>query len=343
MRGTNACLVVTPRDGKNLARISEIREIFGKAGWNVRVAVEGYSGQAVELAREAVQQNSDLVIAYGGDGTVNQVVNGVMEEGERVQREQPCVVGVIPGGTVNLWAVEIGMPPDPVEAAQALIESVVRPVDLGYVSVQNAPQDGQKNDRYQTRQHFLLMTGLGFDAEVMGHVDRSLKHKLGIIAVGLAAAGHLPELRPFSVSIEGAGDGRRRALKWHGEALQVMVSNTRQHANNANSWEMAPGAYVDDGLLDICVIMPDRPLKMVRQALSLMFKRIPDKTTAKFFRAPSFSVTLPASTAMQLDGDLMDLAPEAGPSSVTYQFRVLPHVMHMAIPSTSNNIIFKAS
>src|SRR5947199_2792191 len=121
MRCKKVRLIINPRAGHNFTRISEVLAVFSAAGWRTDMAVKLYGGHTMELATRAAEEGYDLVIAYGGDGTINQVVNGVMAaNGKR----QP-VVGVLPGGTANQWVTETDEPIDPIKAALSLIDSDV--------------------------------------------------------------------------------------------------------------------------------------------------------------------------------------------------------------------------
>src|SRR2546421_4468177 len=132
MRCKKVRLVINPRAGHNFTRISEVLAVFSAAAWRTDMAVKLYGGHTMELASRAAEEGYDLVIAYGGDGTINQVVNGVMAaNGKR----QP-VVGVLPGGTANQWVTETDEPIDHIKAALSLIDSDVGMVDLGRIQVQ---------------------------------------------------------------------------------------------------------------------------------------------------------------------------------------------------------------
>lgn len=133
MHVKKACLVINPRGGENVAKIRDILAVFSAAGWETDIAIKQYGGHAIELATQAAKEGCDLVIAYGGDGTVNQVVNGVMIADEKGYHS---TVGVIPGGTVNLWATELGIPFDPIKAALTLVMSHTGKVDVGHVEVE---------------------------------------------------------------------------------------------------------------------------------------------------------------------------------------------------------------
>ncbi|HCI82010.1 MAG TPA: diacylglycerol kinase, partial [Ktedonobacter sp.] len=130
MHVKKASLIINPRTGQNVAKITDVLAIFSAAGWKTDIALKEYGGQTMELANEAAQEKRNLVIAYGGDGTLNQVVNGVMNT-----KGQHNIIGVIPGGTANVWAGEVGIPSDPVKAALTLVNSEARKVDIGHVAI----------------------------------------------------------------------------------------------------------------------------------------------------------------------------------------------------------------
>src|SRR6266446_643197 len=173
MRCKKACLVINPRAGENIAKLGDLIAVLSAAGWTTDIALKEYGGHTLKLATKAAEHGYDLVIAYGGDGTLNQVVNGVMHA-----KGQHSIVGLIPGGTANVWAGEIGVPGDPVKAALRLVDSNVRKVDIGHVEVEglafpHVPEDEQRQHGKQSRKrnakarhHFLLMAGLGIDAAV---------------------------------------------------------------------------------------------------------------------------------------------------------------------------------
>ncbi len=95
MKCKKACLIINPRDGQNLAKITDVVSVLAAAGWNTDIAIKEYPGHTLELADRAAKTDYDLLIAYGGDGTLNQVVNGVMNNNRQ------SIIGTIPGGTVN--------------------------------------------------------------------------------------------------------------------------------------------------------------------------------------------------------------------------------------------------
>src|ERR1051326_6748639 len=221
-----AWLVINPKDGSNVSKLTAILAILAAAGWETDIALKQYGGHSMELATSAAKKGYDVVIAYGGDGTLSQVVNGAMNG-----KSRKTMVGLIPGGTANVWANEVGVPGDAVKAALTLVSSEDRRVDVGCVNIkslsflptiqgndQPAPGEYDAETGAQVRKvksttkakhHFLLMAGLGIDAAVMSGVNKSLKERIGVAAVGLVAAEKLPQQHTFplelSISIKEIG------------------------------------------------------------------------------------------------------------------------------------------
>jgi YegS/Rv2252/BmrU family lipid kinase len=358
MSRKKACLVINPRSGQNVANITGVLAVFAAAGFDTEIDIKEYGGQAIQLAEKAAEKGDSMIIAYGGDGTLNQVVNGVMDA-----KGKSSMVGLIPGGTANVWAGEIGLPVDPVKAALAFISSECRLVDVGHIAVESLslPEEGQ-NGRQEikhkgkakdkAKQYFLLMAGMGIDAAIMGHVSKPLKYRLGPVAIGISAAKEWHAQRPFPLEIRARDEGHEDEVLWQGEALQLVIGNTRRYADIV---EMTPNAFIDDGILNICIFNFDNPLTTVQQAATLLLHRKPDHMNAKYMHASHFTITLPASVALQLDGStvkLKDYLSKAERASlaqigikddvmVTYRVEVMHHALRLAIPSNYSNVLFE--
>ena len=344
MKCRTACLIINPRSGRNLAKLTDLLAVFSAAGWKTDIALKEFGGHTMQLARKAADAGYDLVIGYGGDGTLNQVVNGVMSAAHH-----RTIVGAIPGGTANVWAHEIGVPDDPVKASLLLVNSDGRKVDLGHVeldSLSRPPENGGRpgKERHASggRHHFLLMAGLGLDAAIMRRTSTSLKEKIGALAVAFAAVKTLPSNRAFRTEIRSSLAGAA-GLLWSGEALQVVIGNTRRYGNIA---EVTPEARIDDGVLDVCVITAGDPLTTFGQILSILLHRKPATGPSEYFQGAQFWISVPACVDLQLDGSRVKLAD--GPTAperaapVTYRFDARPHALRMAIPCTYDGALFEA-
>ncbi len=367
MKGKRACVVVNPHAGQNVTQIADLIAVLSAAGWSTEIVIKEYGGHSMELAAQAAKANYDLVIGYGGDGTLNQVLNGVMNT-----RKHSSIIGVIPGGTTNVWAAEIGVPDDPVHAALTLVNSEAREIDIGHIEVQGLSFPGTSQDDHEqgrkkkgeqkhkketrgpsgAKHHFMLMAGLGFDAAIMEHVSKSLKYRVGKLAVGLSVIEELPKQHPFPIEICVSGTKYEEEKIWKGEAFQVIVGNTRRYANLV---EMTPEAYLDSGLLDVCVITAGNTKRTIEEIASLVFRRRPDNRTNEYFRGASITISVPASIDMQLDGSTVSLNDYLSKSDrealksvgnaeqvmVTYRFDAMPHTVQVAIPSTYDGALFE--
>ncbi|MGW4809772.1 diacylglycerol/lipid kinase family protein [Kitasatospora sp. NPDC004272] len=158
-----ALLVVNPKATTTSGRTRDVLIHALRSDLKLDVAQTQYRGHARDLARQAAEDGSvDLVVALGGDGTVNEVVNGLLAHGpgERVPR-----LAVVPGGSTNVFARALGLPNDPVEATGALLDALAdrreRAIGLGKALTDGLP------DRW-----FTFTAGLGFDAGVVGRVER---------------------------------------------------------------------------------------------------------------------------------------------------------------------------
>jgi YegS/Rv2252/BmrU family lipid kinase len=191
-------------------------------GWQVDLWLTDGPGAAEQLARRAVERKVAAVIAAGGDGTINEVIQGLAGS--------ETALGVLPTGTVNVWAREMGIPLDRAKACEILVHGQTRRIDLGKV-----------NERY-----FLLMVGIGFDGEVAQAVERKPLKRLGVLGYVLAALWFGPGYVgfPLTLRIDGAEPVRMRAL-------QIFIGNTQLYGGAIKfTWL----ARCDDSLLDLCVV-----------------------------------------------------------------------------------------
>jgi diacylglycerol kinase family enzyme len=137
----------------------------------LEVVETDYRGHAADAAALAVVEGYDMVVAHGGDGTVNEVVNGLLRHG--TGPDVP-MLGVVPGGSANVFAGALGLPRDPVEATGRLLKAIERGtrrrVGLGHVSSALSPEPPQvppNSDRW-----FTFNSGVGWDADVVASVER---------------------------------------------------------------------------------------------------------------------------------------------------------------------------
>jgi diacylglycerol kinase family enzyme len=359
MHGKSACLVVDLRTGEHIARIPDIVAVLAAAGWKTKVSLKEYGGEMLKLARLAASDGYDVVLGYGGDGTLNAVFNGVMNGGGK------SLVADIPGGTFNVWAGAIGVPNDPVKAALAFVNSEPRKVDLGHIEVegltflgkteQQAAKTHKKPKRSsRVRQHFLLHVGMGMEAAMMAHISKPLKYRFGPLAFNLSLLKTLPEQRPFVVEIQQMDDAGKVEKHWQGEVWELFVSKVPLFGGSMN---IASEAHIDDGLLSVCLITANGVLKTVEQVFSLVAQHKLDEKTTQYFRGAHFSLQVPASIDVHVDGSIIKLedflhkseqlmfqqTPDAAQVKVTYRFDAEPKALRMAFPRSYYGALFTNS
>jgi YegS/Rv2252/BmrU family lipid kinase len=233
-----------------------------------------------------------VVVAAGGDGTLNEVVQGVA--GTR------SAVGYLPLGTVNIWAREVGIPMNLEAAARSLVAAQIKQVDLG-----------RANGRY-----FLLMAGMGFDAEVVSRARRleSLKRRFGVLPYAAAAVSTMPRYR--GMSLELTYDGIYRTVR----ALMLVVGNTRLYGGH---WYFTPRAVANDGWLDLAIVKGSGPVAMLRRSLPMLVSRRVSRES-ETVRVRELSVRSREPVPYQVDGEL------AGDSPV--DFSIAPGALRVLVP-----------
>lgn len=288
-----ALLIHNPAAGQRDHRreVAESVARLSSAGWEVEVVVSESAGELEQAVRGAVAAGVEVVIAAGGDGTLNLAVQGLAN--------QRAILGVLPMGTTNVWAREVGIPLNARRATELLLQGVVARADLGMA-----------NTRY-----FLFTAGVGFDASVTRDIDPVAKRKLGMLAYVIAAGVQALKLRGVETTI--IADG----LISRGRALMVVASNIRLYGGVLN---MAPQAFADDGLLDVWVFQGRGISEGIVRAASVLLGRHADDPGARFYRCSTLSVSVKGSLPVQLDGDYVGTTP------VT--LRTVPRALRVLIP-----------
>jgi len=236
-------------------------------------------GDARRLASQAVRDGFHTIIAAGGDGTANEVLNGIADVpgGLRAVR-----LGILPLGTVNVFARELRLPLRPSRAWPVLAAAREKSIDLGRAqfSVAGRPQC----------RCFLQLAGAGLDSRAIELTAWNVKKKIGPLAYLLAALRALSETRPLLTLHAGSAlDG-----EW------IAVGNGRFYGGPI---PLFPRARNDDGLLDIC-LLPKTTFPVLAAALAgLPIGRMHQFARARLLTASSLTLTSPSRVLLQLDGE----------------------------------------
>jgi YegS/Rv2252/BmrU family lipid kinase len=279
----DAALIVNPYAGRWRARrlVPVMERTLREAGLHLSVHVSTHIGEGIALARQAAEAGIPLVIAAGGDGTVNEVVNGLMTA------SRPATLGVLPVGTGNDFATMLGLPLELGAACQALAERSdrVRQVDVGRVLWES----GQR--------YFANNSGLGLEAAVSVENDRLVRMK-GKLRYIVAALKGIARARPWDVDLEWA------AGRYHGPVTLLSVGNTRR---TGGAFYLTPHARPDDGLFDFLygyVASRLRLLHLLPMALQGKHIHEPEMNVDQ---SPQVRATLNPGTPVQCDGEVVAL------------------------------------
>jgi len=256
--------------------VDRVLAVAADLGWQIKVVETHARGDATRLAADAARAGLPMVLVAGGDGTLNEVVQGLAGT--------DTAVGPIPLGTMNVWVRELGLSLDPAETMRELLLGQVRRIDLGRV-----------NDRY-----FLLMAGLGFDAEAMHAVEGQPKRRFGPAAV--LAAGALAALRTRGSRLRVRADGRILSTN----AALVTIGNTRLWAGAV---EITHRASAADGLLDVCIFPGQSLLTKLRHLCLVFIGRHAEDPEVIYLQVRELHVAARPALQLQVDGEPLGVTP----------------------------------
>jgi len=272
-------------------RLGAVLERLRSFGLTVEVHATVGSNHATSLVRSALQRGCDLVVACGGDGTVNEVVGGMA--GARV----PLMV--IPAGTANVLANELGLPLDWVEAAGLLRTGRIRRIALGRVG----------------SRPFILMAGIGVDAAVVGSVHAGLKALLGQGAFWIASLRQLLSYPFTPFEVQAAGESR--------QATFAVIARAK---NYGGGFQIAGQADLFSEDFQVCLFQDGNRWRFPRYFWNVILRRHHRLPDVHQFRTPSVLVEGSREIGVQVDGELIGRLPQ----SVTIQTDALS----LVIPET---------
>lgn len=240
------------------------------------------SGDAERLAREAVALGYGRVVAAGGDGTIAEVITGIAGS--------DLTLGVIPLGTANQVAANLGIPVGIDRAAEVIVNGAAVPMDLGQLA------DGR---------YFALIAGAGWDAEVMSFATREMKDRWGFGAY--LYAGLRSVITPPSAAFRITADGQSFEIN----AATVLLANVGQIFSDILpvNFRIGPSVSFSDGLLDVCIFAP-RSLPEVATVLwRVASRRYVGDERIIYLQAREISIESDPPVITQLDGDSIGETP----------------------------------
>jgi diacylglycerol kinase (ATP) len=262
--------------GRRRRRLDAALTALEHRGWDCELLETQAPGDAEVLAHQASNHASSMrLLIAGGDGTINEAVNGALKAGAKLP------LGVIPLGTANVLAAELGIM-DMGDAVETASTGVMRTIWPGLANGRN----------------FVLMAGAGFDAHVVANVDGALKKKIGKLAyvwtmIRLAFRFPFPLYR---VRIDGV---------WH-EAGSVVVSKGHFYGGR---FVLAPQARLDKAEFQVCLFTKSGRWNLIRYALALPLGLLPKLKDIKLIAAREVLIEGPEDDPVQGDGDIIARLP----------------------------------
>jgi diacylglycerol kinase (ATP) len=305
LSSTTVKVIVNPAAGAGrTGRLwPRIMGLFKEQGLNFEHDITEAPGHAVELARDAARKGFEMVVSVGGDGTINEIVNGLYAAGGI----SSTTLGIVSTGTGGDYIRTIGIPRRYEEACRCLLKPRKLTVDLGIAEYED---NGSRTERL-----FINFAGMGFDAEIVRRTTQQFK-SLGSLPSYLM--GTLVTLltyrnRDVTIIIDGEAIDRR--------VCTVIMNNGRYGGGGMNT---APGASVNDGLFDVLIIddiaRPDLlwSLPRIYRGTHLAHPRVTLK------QAREIEVrSRDGGMYLQADGELLGQLPA--------RFRILPAVLNVVV------------
>ena len=297
--GRKILLIANPNAGRGGrgrgGRVARFCELLAGLGVETEVAFTAGPREATRLAREGAASGFRDIVVSGGDGTINEALQGTV--GTRAR------LGIWPAGTSNVVARELALPFDAEGAARCVAEGAARRVFAG-----RAVAEETGEGRY-----FLLMAGVGLDASIVERVRPALKRRVGEAAFWVSGLSHLArwEPRPFEIEV----DGRTHA------ATFAAVGKAAHYGGELG---ITPRARLDAPEFEICVVNSASRLRYLR-LLSHALRRegVPAKTAGvSFLRATRARAV--GDAAVQVDGELIGRLPMT--------FEIVPDAIEIIAP-----------
>jgi diacylglycerol kinase (ATP) len=263
-----------------------IRHALAGSGVEARLLETREPGHAERLAAAAADLGHDRVVAVGGDGTIHEVVNGLMAAGAGPDGGRPAL-GIVPGGSGNDVARSLNLPMAPLEALAVALGGITQPLDLGV-----AAQDG-------VIRYFAAAGGTGFDAEVAYTMAaKTARWQRGRAGYFLATLNELRRYRNRELRLRLATDEGARAVE--GRFLFVAFANGPYYGGGMR---ICPDASTADGLLDVCLVGDISRLGAMRELPGIYRAAHVNHPLVEIVRVRELSIEGQAGTRVHLDGE----------------------------------------
>ena len=291
----NIHIIINPASGKGEPTLSIINASMKEAGIKWEALITRQVNDAIQFAKAAVKEGVDALAVYGGDGTLMEAISGL------IGSEIPLVI--LPGGSANVLANELGIPTDLKEACALLSHGPLKtkPIDVG-----------QFNNRY-----FITGISIGFGADLVKGANRETKNKFGILAYFFATAAALKKLKLSHYHIKIDGN------EYEVQGLTCLVNN----AGNLGFTKISLDKNIDisDGLLDVIVVRKANLSLLKLIFITLIKRERPDNfELVDHWQGREISISSSRKQVIQCDGEVLEKIPAS--------IKVIPGAIKVLIP-----------
>jgi diacylglycerol kinase (ATP) len=302
----NALLIHNPNAGNGgkarRRQLDETRRIFAAGGIQTELAETRGPGDATQIAQRACAEGRQLVIVCGGDGTLNEAVNGLAmhQNGQRVP------LALLPAGTANILAKELGLPWDIARAAEKLVHGEVKEIALGLATPLEQPEK---------KRYFLSVAGAGPDGMIVYSIDLDLKARVGILAYWWQGAREVlrykfPHFRVVT--------GERKI-----DASLVIVGRTKHYGG---PFKITTGANLYADQFEVMAVTTQSSLRYLSYLPTLWFGKLREAEGVYFWKADAL-VCEPLNANpvyAQVDGEPLARLP--------VEFKIVPRALKLLVP-----------
>ncbi len=291
----NIHIIINPISGKEESVLPIIDESMKIAGIKWEVFVTHKAGDAIQLAKTAVEDEVDALAVYGGDGTLMEAIGGLMGS------EIPLVI--LPGGSANVMATELGIPGDLKEACALLSHE---PIETKTIDV------GQFDKRY-----FIVDMSLGFEADIVKGARRETKNKIGIFAYLLSAVAAVKKTKTAVYHLR--IDGEEHKV----QGLMCIIANTGNLRFSNISFDRH--INVSDGFLDVIVVRKANISLFNLIIVTLLKRERPDNLElVEHWQGKNISVSSSPEQTVQCDGEVLEKMPR--------HIKIIPEAIKVLVP-----------
>lgn len=302
----NAILIYNPTAGssgaRRLHRLEDARRIFAKAGIETELRPTSAAGDATHLAAQAVRDGRDMVIVCGGDGTMNEAVNGIASE--PAGRHVP--MALLPAGTANVLAKELGLPWNIPRAAELILRGTPRQIALGLA----VPLENQCAQRY-----FICVAGAGPDGEIVYRVKPEIKKRAGIVAYWFEG---FRQLGKYTFPRFRAHSNERRI-----DATLVIVGRTKHYGG---PFRITTEADLFEDSFELAALTTQSAVRYLSYLPMVWLNKLRGIDDVHFWKAAAVRCEAPDGKAIyaQVDGESLCRLP--------VEFRIVPNALTLIVP-----------